>query len=125
MGNTTSDASGPRQPHRESRPSGSGKGGGAARQQNARPAAGGPGPGASRTGSNPGLVENGATVRAIQQSEALEEQAGGPGFSEEQTKDVEMSSGGGLAAQDDPDTSLRGEDQLVDGDSVLDPISDE
>jgi hypothetical protein len=37
-----------------------------------------------------------------------------PGFTEEQTKDVEVSSGGGLA-QDPDENRLRGEDQLVDG----------
>lgn len=62
-----------------------------------------PSVGASRTGSN-------------------------PGFTEGETKDVELSSGGGLAARDgqelteeDPDHSLRGEDQLSDGDASLEP----
>lgn len=53
-----------------------------------------------------------------------------PGFTEDETKDVAVSSGGGLAtsperlSEEDPDHGLRGEDQLVDGDSeVVDPGS--
>lgn len=76
----------------------------------------------NQTGTNPGLVENDVTVRAIQQAEGLDEGARGEGlsavgFSEDQTKEVELSSGGGLA-QDDGNL-LRGEDQLVDGDGTL------
>jgi hypothetical protein len=53
-----------------------------------------------------------------------------PGFTEDETKDVAVSSGGGLAtsperlSEEDPDHELRGEDQLVDGASeVVDPGS--
>ncbi len=80
----------------------SGKGGGEPEPHGEGPSADRPvrpGPGASRTRAN-------------------------PGFTEEGTKDVEVSSDGGLS-QDDPDHSLRGEDQLLDGESRLDPAVEE
>ena len=83
-----------------------------------RPATDSEGVGTSRTGSNAGLVENGARVVAIDQQAKLEADAatGRGGFSEGQTKDLAHSSGGGLS-QEDPDHRLRGEDQLSDGQS--------
>ena len=58
-----------------------------------------------RTGTDPGFVENGARVVAIDQRAPLEDQAR-------------------RLDEDDPDHRLRGEDQLVDGESRLDPTSD-
>jgi hypothetical protein len=117
MANSASDSSPSQQSKTDAR---SHKGGGAGAPDPDRPPrpsrVPGVGPstgvGASKTGQNPGLVP-GATR---------------PGFTEDQTKDIELNNGplvengaqvGAIDQRqrldEDPDHSLRGEDQLVDG----------